>query len=479
VCPRAPWDSTAAAWVRTEKRLYVYDGWLLVAELLADSQGGVTPAVTYLWGPDLSGTVGGAGGVGGLVAVTVHGVGTQPATYLPGYDGNGNVVAYVRAESATVAATFELAPFGGVLAEWYSDDVAKGALRGAPRFATRFFDSDTGLYYFGYRWYDPDTGRFLCRDPLREAGGLNLYAYCQNDPINAVDPLGLAWWNPRAGDFLFWRGVRGAGVMLAKGGRQVAKVTFGAYRLTGYYGFFYWVGGDYLDPGLAEPTQPGDPSSCDVIFTVNGILTDRAGALRILNEGIAEGRFKTGLAIVNPTTQDDPVQSWLRHVPLVGPPTNAVLAASRDVVQTVGEKLYMPDRTAELASQTIESYAGNHPEDRVHSLHVFSQGGAIGTCISLSLPDDIKSQMQYFTYGSASGPVLGWQRQVHDMNWFDPVPHLAGRGLLFLPVALIDALRPSVHQNWHLFDQKGTGVPFKWWYHSWFPSYEDKPARTP
>ena len=40
--------------------------------------------------------------------------------------------------------------------------------------------------------YDPVVGRFLSPDPIGFAGGLNLYAYTENDPVNWVDPDGLA-----------------------------------------------------------------------------------------------------------------------------------------------------------------------------------------------------------------------------------------------------------------------------------------------
>jgi RHS repeat-associated protein len=59
------------------------------------------------------------------------------------------------------------------------------------RWQTKYIDAETGLYYFGYRFFDSLTGRWLSRDPLEEDGGVNLYAFCGNDPVNGVDPLGL------------------------------------------------------------------------------------------------------------------------------------------------------------------------------------------------------------------------------------------------------------------------------------------------
>jgi RHS repeat-associated protein len=60
------------------------------------------------------------------------------------------------------------------------------------RYSTKFQDDESGLIDFGRRFYDPDLGRWLSRDPLQEAGGLNLYAYVENNPANRLDPDGLA-----------------------------------------------------------------------------------------------------------------------------------------------------------------------------------------------------------------------------------------------------------------------------------------------
>jgi RHS repeat-associated protein len=58
-------------------------------------------------------------------------------------------------------------------------------------FQGREIDWTTGLMYFRARWYNPETGRWLSKDPIRIAGGLNLYAFCDNNPVNFVDPMGL------------------------------------------------------------------------------------------------------------------------------------------------------------------------------------------------------------------------------------------------------------------------------------------------
>jgi RHS repeat-associated protein len=60
-------------------------------------------------------------------------------------------------------------------------------------FAGGLNDQDTGLVRFGYRDYDPDTGRWTAKDPILFAGGdTDLYGYCLNDPINWIDPWGLS-----------------------------------------------------------------------------------------------------------------------------------------------------------------------------------------------------------------------------------------------------------------------------------------------
>lgn len=60
------------------------------------------------------------------------------------------------------------------------------------RFSSKMIHDTTGLYYYGFRWYDPNLQRWPNRDPLGERGGLNLYRFARNAPVMSIDPFGLA-----------------------------------------------------------------------------------------------------------------------------------------------------------------------------------------------------------------------------------------------------------------------------------------------
>jgi RHS repeat-associated protein len=54
----------------------------------------------------------------------------------------------------------------------------------------REWDPEAQLYYYRARWYDPQAKRFISEDPIALEGGINLYAYVGNNPINKIDPFG-------------------------------------------------------------------------------------------------------------------------------------------------------------------------------------------------------------------------------------------------------------------------------------------------
>lgn len=59
------------------------------------------------------------------------------------------------------------------------------------RFSGQYFDQETGLHYNYHRYYDPRTGRYLTPDPIGLVGGINLFEYVGNDPVDRTDPRGL------------------------------------------------------------------------------------------------------------------------------------------------------------------------------------------------------------------------------------------------------------------------------------------------
>ncbi|MBO4315320.1 MAG: RHS repeat-associated core domain-containing protein, partial [Prevotella sp.] len=157
---------------------FFYDGWNLVEERISYTNG-TTSTIRYYWGKDLSGTLQGAGGVGGLLYLTIDGV-----PYIPDYDNIGNITRYLDA-NGNVVAQYTYDAFGGTLSQ-------SGSLASffRHRFSTKYLDVETGLYYYGYRFYHPPNLRWLNRDPIEENGGVNIYGFCKNAPMMWSDDIG-------------------------------------------------------------------------------------------------------------------------------------------------------------------------------------------------------------------------------------------------------------------------------------------------
>jgi RHS repeat-associated protein len=121
-----------------------------------------------------------------LTQVSSAPAGANAGTYTYAYDGNGNVMAVVSAADGSFAARYEYGPFGELIRA--TGPMAK---MNPFRFSTKYQDEETGLVYYGYRYYDPGTGRWPNRDPIGTRGGKNLYGFIGNNPLSKRDFLGL------------------------------------------------------------------------------------------------------------------------------------------------------------------------------------------------------------------------------------------------------------------------------------------------
>ena len=161
---------------------FVWRGWMLVAELNAASDN--AKVKTYTWGPDVSGSFGGAGGNGGVLVFKDH-TSTVNESFYPAYDAQGNVTGLIDT-SGNLDAAYEYDPYGKLIRYAGARRASMSLLYG-----TKYTDMETGLFYFGHRYYDPRQGRFINRDPIEEEGGINLYRFVGNNPGNGLDFLGL------------------------------------------------------------------------------------------------------------------------------------------------------------------------------------------------------------------------------------------------------------------------------------------------
>ena len=143
---------------------FVYDGWNLIAELNVNN----TLIKTYVQ-------------TNKLLMIR-----QGNESYFVAYDGNENVTSLTKSSTGKISAQYDYDPFGNTLQE------SGEAFSISPfRFSGKYLDRETNLIYYGYRYYNPQIGAWISKDPIAEDGGINLYNFVLNNAVNSTDLLGL------------------------------------------------------------------------------------------------------------------------------------------------------------------------------------------------------------------------------------------------------------------------------------------------
>ncbi len=258
---------------------FVWDGQVLLAIL--DHTNGLVAG--FMRGVDLSGTLQGAGGVGGLLAITT----ATNGTHFYCHDGNGNVTALVDADDGSVSALYEYDPFGNELR-------ATGlmAKENPMRFSSQYKDDVTGDSKYLFREYRPSIGRWPNRDPIGEKAS-NLHCFVGNEPISAFDILGLVL--IRQGDKL----------KLVKNGMEIGTLTVKEYVLKSWVSSFGAI--------LKLDVDIKDKSNCRFLrWRQRLTFTDQKGRFQPNSNGI------TANNLLDPTPNDDDKEWYYANKQRIG-----------------------------------------------------------------------------------------------------------------------------------------------------------------
>ena len=155
---------TNGAWVQTGEKRRVFKGFNVVQERNAQNE--ITAQLVR------------SGNIGGILSRS-----TVTGAMFYGYDGAGNVTTLTDGAGAVV---------GSYAYDAFGNTVATSGVKASEnpyRFSTK--EQIGGLYSYGYRFYAPGLGRWINRDPIHENGGVNVYDFVSNNPVNRLDWRGL------------------------------------------------------------------------------------------------------------------------------------------------------------------------------------------------------------------------------------------------------------------------------------------------
>ena len=165
----------------------------------------------------------------------VAGIVYNNATYVYRKDGQGNIVALID-NSGNIVVKYEYDAWGNhAVLDANGAEITAATHIGNMnpyRYRGYYYDEETGLYYLKSRYYDPETGRFVTIDDItyidpETINGLNLYAYCGNNPVMRIDENGNKWWHWLLGFFALVALVAVVAVSVVTGGATLVGIGIG------------------------------------------------------------------------------------------------------------------------------------------------------------------------------------------------------------------------------------------------------------
>jgi len=201
------------------------------------------------------------------------------------------VTSYFEADG--LGSVTSLSSTAGALANTYTYDSfgnttnSTGSITNPFRYTGREFDSETGLYYYRARYYDPTSGRFLSEDPIHFIGGVNFYRYVRNKPPNFRDALGLCPDTCRTEAIeMAAAGVALDAIGLVPGGEAVAAAASDAAALSQGFDFAANLGSIALTVSEGDGTGAGFAITGTAI-TIGEVAKGASGFIPVLGQIVA------------------------------------------------------------------------------------------------------------------------------------------------------------------------------------------------
>lgn len=352
--------------------------------------------------------------IGSAIAIETGG-----QVYIPLYDCRGSISCLVDSKEGQVCEFYHYTAFGEETIFNKQSEIISSSRLGNPwRYSSKRVDQETGLLFFGQRYYLPKVGRWMTTDPLK-ADSCNDYAYLNNNPLNQIDLYGL--FSLHAMYMNFFHGFK----TVAKQMAFEFKTSFSAMLKQGFKNFlkhtivepFFFLTDFYILPSESGIYGRGEAHDKVRITHINGIMNVRKD-------------FQISLRILTETHGGTNVHYIFR-------PTQGFFS---DLVQAFMSKLgYASPHVRQLAAmwkELIEEMGG--PEGGgliIHYAH--SLGGTDSYTAALLLTPEERRMIRVYTFGSATmlkdwdfEGVFNFVSKRDGVCLFDPLGLLKG---IFLP----------------------------------------------